>query len=120
MTFKQHWWGRSSVIDLHDCEHNELNNPQILEQFIHKLCRVIKMKRHGPTHIGRFGSGNLRGWSAMQFIETSSIVIHLDDKNNRVFVDIFSCKRFSPQTAALFCKKFFKARALSFHTLERL
>ena len=55
------------------------------------------MRAHGPVHLERFGQGELEGWSAMQFIETSSITIHADEVGGRCFVDVFSCRAFDPQ-----------------------
>jgi S-adenosylmethionine/arginine decarboxylase-like enzyme len=48
----------------------------------------------------RFGDGDLEGWSAMQFIETSSITVHADEFGARCFVDVFSCRTFDPERAA--------------------
>ena len=58
------------------------------------------MKAHGPLALERFGTGELEGWSAMQFIETSTIVVHADEVAGRCFVDVFSCQAFDPDLAA--------------------
>ena len=42
----------------------------------------------------------LEGWSALQFIETSSITVHADEVFGRCFVDVFSCRPFDPELAA--------------------
>ena len=52
------------------------------------------MRAHGPLLIERFGVGALEGWSALQFIETSSITVHADEVCGRCFVDVFSCRAF--------------------------
>lgn len=67
------------------------------------------MKRFGEPMIQKFGEGELLGYSALQFIETSSITIHFDEVKNRAFIEIFSCKFFDPPKAANFCGSFFKA-----------
>ena len=61
---------------------------------------AIGMRAHGPLMIERFGDGDLEGWSALQFIETSSITIHADEVSGRCFVDVFSCRPFDPDLAA--------------------
>ena len=48
----------------------------------------------------RFGDGELEGWSALQFIETSSITLHADEVSGRCFVDVFSCRPFDADVAA--------------------
>ena len=61
---------------------------------------AIGMRAHGPLALERFGDGELEGWSAMQFIETSSITIHADEFSGRCFIDVFSCRAFDPEIAA--------------------
>jgi len=77
------------------------------------------MKAHGETIIDRFGVGKLEGWSAMQFIETSSITVHADEVDNRCFIDIFSCKDFDADKAEKFSKTFFGSLRTKMVVLER-
>jgi len=106
---KPGWWGRSCNMNLHDCDPVLISNPEAIERYVKEVCKVIDMKRVGPARIKRFGTGKLRGYSLMQFIETSSIVGHFDEHGNRAFIDIFSCNKFSPTAAAKFTKQFFRA-----------
>ena len=64
------------------------------------LINAIGMRAHGPLALDRFGDGELEGWSAMQFIETSSITVHADEVCGRCFVDVFSCLLFDSAAAA--------------------
>ena len=116
---KKEWWGRSVSLDLHGCDQKLVKSPPEIRRFVRELCRLIKMKRVGPANLKRFGYGNLRGYSLMQFIETSSIVGHFDEFGNRAFIDVFSCKTFNPRTAAKFCKDYFKAKSMTFYVEER-
>lgn len=119
MAKKKRWWGRSLSLDLHGCDPDLIKDPAAIERFVRQLCSLIKMKRVGPTEIKRFGHGDLRGFSMMQFIETSSIIGHFDEYGNRAFLDIFSCKIFDPKQATDFCMKFFKAESCSKYVEER-
>lgn len=112
-------WGRSASLDLHDCDARLVKDPQAIQRFVRQLCKLIKMKRVGSPEIKRFGHNDLKGWSMMQFIETSTITAHFDEKGNRAFIDIFSCKTFNPKTVAKFCKKFFRSKIVSLYTEER-
>ncbi len=114
------WWGRSASVDLHGCDHELVKDPKTIKKFVLALAKVIKMKRVGPPMIMRLGHGKLRGYSMMQLIETSTIIAHLDEKGNRAFIDVFSCKQFNPKTVAKFCQKFFKAKSFSTYVEERL
>lgn len=68
------------------------------------------MKRYGEPIIKKFGNSDLFGYSAIQFIETSSITLHFDETQNRAFIEIFSCKFFEPDMVAGFCRKFLGAK----------
>lgn len=119
MAKKELWWGRSCSVDLHECDSALLKDPKAIGRFVGELCKLIKMKRVGPPMIKRFGHGNLRGYSMIQFIETSTITAHFDEKGNRVFLDIFSCKKYDPKPAAKFAQKFFKAETVTLYVEER-
>jgi S-adenosylmethionine/arginine decarboxylase-like enzyme len=103
-------WGRLIIIDLYNCDKNLIKNKKEIELFIIELCKKIKMKRHGKAIIKRFGKNSLKGYSAIQFIETSSIIIHFDEINNKAFIDIFSCKKFDENNIEKFSKEFFKTK----------
>lgn len=102
-------WGVLLAISLHDCHPDKLDDPDLLQQFVSSLIKRIKMKPHGKCLIDRFGHGQLYGLSAMQFIETSTITVHIDKPGQRVFIDIFSCKDFDAKGARRFCQEFFQA-----------
>jgi S-adenosylmethionine/arginine decarboxylase-like enzyme len=104
-------WGMLASIDLSGCDHDLIQSPKDIRAFVTGLVKQIKMVAHGPTRVEKFAEGSLEGYSAFQFIETSSITIHFDDKQgDRAFIDIFSCCFFDPQVAEVFAKKYFKAR----------
>lgn len=103
-------WGKSIAIDLHECNLAVISDPLKIKQFIREIIEVIDMVAYGPVYIDRFGVGELEGWSAMQFIETSSITVHADEPDKRCFVDVFSCKDFDEKKAETFAKIFFAAK----------
>jgi len=113
------YWGKLSVIDLFGCDKEILLDKRKVIEFNNLLCKNIKMKKVGKPIVKKFGKGILEGISSMQFIETSSIIIHADDKGDRAFIDIFSCKNFDSKKAVLFCKDFFKARKARVRTFLR-
>ena len=93
-------WGVLAAIDLHGCERARLADPETIRRFVPAVIEAIGMRAHGPLMLDRFGDGELEGWSAMQFIETSSITVHADEVLARCFVDVFSCRPFDPDLAA--------------------
>lgn len=104
-------WGMLAAIDLHDCDYERVASADCIRGFIREVVPAVGMRAHGPTHLERFGSGDLEGWSAMQFIETSSITIHADEVGRRCFVDLFSCKEFDPEVVSAIARRWFAGSA---------
>ena len=107
---EQDAWGLLASIDLHHCNPDTIRNPEKIKQFVVELCQRIDMQRYGECQVIRFGSGDLEGYSMAQFIETSMISAHFDEKvANATYLDIFSCKYYNPYEASEFAKEFFEA-----------
>lgn len=107
---KKEIWGQTLSLDLSGCNYSILTDKNKLEKFSIELCKNIDMIPFGKPIIKRFGQGKLKGYSLMQFIQTSSITAHLDEYGLRAFIDIFSCKTFDIDKAKDFCKSFFEAK----------
>src|SRR5258706_10132197 len=95
-------WGKSVAINLFDCHHDSLTDPDVLRDFVSSIIKHIDMVAHGPCLVERFGVGDIEGYSALQFIETSSVTLHADEIHDRCFIDIFSCRDFDTKAAAHF------------------
>jgi S-adenosylmethionine/arginine decarboxylase-like enzyme len=93
-------WGMLAAIDLRDCDQDRLSDSDTIRRFVPALIAAIGMRAHGGLMLDRFGDGELEGWSALQFIETSSITLHADEVFGRCFVDVFSSRAFDPELAA--------------------
>jgi S-adenosylmethionine/arginine decarboxylase-like enzyme len=107
-----------AAIDLHGCERGRLADPDTIRRFVPIVIDAIGMRAHGELALDRFGDGELEGWSAMQFIETSSITLHADEVSGRCFVDVFSCRPLDPDIAAAIAVEHFGGTA-SVTVLER-
>lgn len=104
----QKCWGMVASVDVYSCDRNIITSADEIRKFIVELCNHVDMVRHGEAQVERFAEGELEGFSAMQFIETSSITLHFDELENRGFIDIFSCKFFDPKKAENFCREYLK------------
>lgn len=60
-----------------------------------------------------------KGTSAVQFILTSSIVIHTLDLMKAVYINIFSCEKFDSDAATRFTVSWFKAQTWSANLVIR-
>ena len=112
-------WGKSLALDLYDCKPETLVDPEGLKKFVQDTIDLIGMVAHGPCYVDRFAEGNLEGYSAMQFLKTSSITVHLDEEENRAFIDVFSCKDFDAAKAEEFAKNYFGAQSAKSVILSR-
>lgn len=124
---KQQPYGYELIMDLHGCDSSMFNRESI-EDFFKKLCKQIKMTRcdlHFWDDVGvplkeQQTSPHTKGTSAVQFIITSTIVIHTLDLMRAVYINIFSCKEFDKDKAQAFSMEWFKASECRSHLIERI
>jgi S-adenosylmethionine/arginine decarboxylase-like enzyme len=108
------------VLDLYNCNNN-IKSKRKLQQYVNQLCKLIEMKKFGKTLLPYFGlnEAQTKGYSLLQFIETSSITGHFSEFWNRAYINIFSCKKFDHQLALEFSQKFFEAKKVKSRFLVR-
>ena len=107
-------YGKELILDLHGCDAVRFNRRDI-EQYCTQLCALIKMERcdlHFWDDVGvaedeQQTHPKAKGTSAVQFILTSTIVIHTLDLLKAAYVNIFSCKEFDADEAAKFTANWF-------------
>lgn len=106
-------WGLSTSVDLKDCDPEVIRSSEKITQFVDELCKLIDMKKFGPTTVVNFGDNpRVNGFSMTQLIETSLISGHFANQTNSAYLDIFSCKSYPPYKMAQFCQTYFKAKSL--------
>lgn len=105
----QQAWGISCSIDIYDCDAATIRDAEAIRRFVVELCDLIEMKRFGETQVVHFGEDEkVAGFSMVQLIETSLISGHFANLTNAVYLDVFSCKAYQPETVQAFAQKFFK------------
>ena len=111
---KKRVYGMELILDLYDCDPKTLCSKRCLNDFIIKICKLIKVKRYGKPFIERFGFGKdfTAGYSLVQLIESSAISGHFSELWNSAYINIFSCKSFNHKIAKDFTKKFFRAKRI--------
>lgn len=127
MVFPMKPYGYELILDLHGCDPDTFNRDSI-ENYFKKLCKQIKMTRcdlHFWDDVSvpleeQQTSARTKGTSAVQFILTSTIVIHTLDLSGAVYVNIFSCDEFDKDMAQTFSIEWFKAAEVHSHFIERL
>jgi len=120
-------YGFELIIDLHDCDVSKFSRKS-LDAYFDKICKAIDMQkceRHFwddvsvPEH-ERQTLPHTKGTSAVQFILTSTIVVHTLDLLKAVYINIFSCKPFDRNVAEELTKDWFRAKDCRTHFIERI
>lgn len=111
---KKSIFGYELILDLSGCDLSIMSSKKKLIEYVNKLCNLIGMKKYGETHLPYFGLEEpfTKGYSLLQFIETSSITGHFSEHWRKSYINIFSCKKYDHQLAEKFTKEFFKAESI--------
>ncbi len=119
-------YGQELIMDLHDCDVRKFTR-ELLTDYFEQICHLIHMERcelhfwddEGvPKHECQTDP-KTKGISAVQFILTSSIVIHTLEIRRSAYVNIFSCKHFDTEAATVFTSHWFKAESCNATTIRR-
>ena len=120
-------YGYELIIDMHGCKVATFNRKS-LDDYFDKLCKAIgmvKCERYWWDDVGvpedkRQTSPHTKGTSAVQFILTSTIVVHTLDELRAVYVNIFSCKPFDRVVAEQLTREWFGSNKCTTHFIERI
>jgi len=114
-------WGQHLVLDLGDCDRAAITSADTIRAFCKELVEAIDMRAYGEPIVEHFAthSPECAGYSLVQLIETSNICAHFADMTGDVYLDVFSCKAFSNETAIAVCEKYFKPKTVTQQTLMR-
>jgi S-adenosylmethionine/arginine decarboxylase-like enzyme len=113
-------YGKSLLLDIHNADIKFFNRRSLLK-FFHTLCKEIDMQPEklvwwddvGVKKEFRQTESHTKGTSAVQFILTSSIVIHTKDILKSINIDIFSCKNYDVRKTKKFCRDYFKGKIIN-------
>jgi S-adenosylmethionine/arginine decarboxylase-like enzyme len=120
-------YGYELILDLHGCDPSTFNRAS-LDGYFETLCKaidMIKCERYWWDDVGvpeeeRQTSPHTKGTSAVQFILTSTIVVHTLDLLEAAYVNIFSCKPYDRAVAERITTEWFGAKDHRSHFIERI
>jgi S-adenosylmethionine/arginine decarboxylase-like enzyme len=108
-------FGWELILDLYECDQASISTEGFIKRYAREICDVIDMKPYGEPMTPYFGEKQeyTKGYSLLQFIETSSITGHFSEKTGAAYINIFSCKKYDVEKAEQFTKDFFGAKRIS-------
>lgn len=120
-------YGKELILDIHGCNPSTFNRDSITKYFT-ELCELIDMEACDLHFWDDVGvpedecqtDPRTKGTSAVQFILTSSIVIHALDLLKVVYVNLFSCDKFDTNTAASFTEHWFQGQIVHRQEVDRV
>lgn len=119
-------YGPELILDLFDCDASTFSR-RSLRQFARGMCKEIEMTPHKFVSWDDDGVSpeecqtkpETKGYSAIQFLMESSIVIHTLELRREAFINVFSCKQFDRLKAKRFAKKWFRAKRITSRMIQR-
>jgi S-adenosylmethionine/arginine decarboxylase-like enzyme len=120
-------YGQELILDLHHCDVSTFNRESI-SNYLTELCRLIDMEKAEMYFWDDEGlppeecqtNPKTCGISAVQFILTSTIVIHTLTKLHKAYINIFSCKAFDKKVAWQFTENWFGSKLCSAIHVRRI
>jgi len=126
MTRSSKPYGFELIMDLNECDVSRFNRMS-LDGYFETLCKTINMVRCeryfwddlGVPQEERQTAPHTTGTSAVQFILTSSVVVHTLDLLQAAYINVFSCKPFDRDAAEKLTKEWFDSKECKSHFIKR-
>lgn len=115
------YWGYHLILDCAGCDHSQITNGENIKIFTKELVKRIDMVAYGEPIVEHFATHDPQkaGYSMVQLIETSNICAHFVDRDNTMYLDVFSCKPFNNDIVISTVKEFFSAESVRVMYLTR-
>lgn len=112
-------WGKHLIVDAASCIPPMIRCPNVINAFTKTLVKRIDMTAYGEPQIVMFGTGNKKGYTLVQLIETSNICAHFVEETNDMYLDVFSCKDFNEHTIVATIHEFFGPMEVNVRKIDR-
>lgn len=131
-------YGQELILDLHECDTSKFNRKDITAYY-KKAMKLGNMEAGDlhfwdyegfwrniwwwlfhPEYMKKNAPPHVKGTTAVQFILTSSIVIHCLDDLGTIYVNIFSCDDFDSELLGRFTAQSFAGKIVSATEMRRL
>lgn len=113
------FWGYHLILDCGKCLPHTIRSKTSIINFSKHLVKKIDMVPYGEPQVIMFGSGNKKGYTLVQLIETSNICAHFVEETNDMYLDVFSCKPFEPNDVKMIVETHFNPERMNQQFLTR-
>lgn len=113
------YWGYHLMLDCAACDSEKIQDAVNITAFAKELVKRIDMVAYGEPQVVNFGSGNKAGYTLVQLIETSNICAHFCNDTGDTYLDVFSCKPFSPAVVVDTMREYFAPKNVNSTFLHR-
>ena len=113
------YWGYHLILNARKCTPATIRSKPLIQDFTNTLVKRIDMVPYGKPQIVMFGTGNKKGYTLVQLIETSNICAHFVEETDDVYLDVFSCKVFEPEVVKDLMKFYFAPQNIDTTMLMR-
>lgn len=116
-------YGQELILGLHSCSNVSMHTD--IQAFCEELCDLIGMKHEMFTdwrsELDDPKDPKIYGISAVQFIRTSNITIHILPllQGGTVYLNLFSCAYFDKDIAVKFCENYFDSKESNVTMVDR-
>lgn len=109
------------MLDCSGCNHDKITSRENVYNFTKELVKRIDMVAYGEPIIEHFANHDPEkaGFSMVQLIETSNICAHFVDKDNTMYLDVFSCKPFDNDVVIATVKQYFESKTERINYITR-
>jgi S-adenosylmethionine/arginine decarboxylase-like enzyme len=115
------YWGFHALFDAAGCDPKLIDDADNIRAFTKDLVEAIEMVAYGEPQVVWFAGHDpsKAGYTLTQMIETSLISAHFVPAFGEVYLDVFSCKPFSSETAESVFRRYFKPERVAVNFLTR-
>lgn len=118
-------YGREVILDVYDANSALFTRSNIETYFI-KLCDALRLER-ADLHFWDYDNdeersaapAHLKGVSAIQFVTTSSVVVHTLDETRQVLINVFGCGEIDAAVTERVTIEHFGGHIANIHSITR-
>lgn len=109
------------MLDVSGCDNAKISDGDNITAFTKELVRRIDMVAYGEPVVARFATHDpgKAGYSMMQLIETSNLAAHFVERDNTMYLDVFSCKTYNIDDVQDVVREYFGAEKIRVNYITR-